>query len=287
MPISNRFSALSFGLLLLVASSPSSAVAAGNAGKPAGAPKPDVQRKVWTNDEVERLNPNFSPVAAKRADGEATSAPAAVAPAAEAASASFALVAPLPPEKDPAVYGHELTVLQSQLADVEAHEAALRNFRSTGATAGTGLMLNAPCTGITTDNLIANLEAQRQGILAQIDALGDRARINGLPAGTLVEGRGLVQPGYQPSADEQRSAVSQVLQEASSQLADVQAKLAAMRAQAAALHITLQPPALGGVGSMTADLLSRLNGQAASLQNAIDDATDTARSLGMAPGELR
>ena len=32
---------------------------AGGPVKPAASPKPDIQKKVWTNDDVERLNPDF------------------------------------------------------------------------------------------------------------------------------------------------------------------------------------------------------------------------------------
>ncbi len=38
---------------------PATTFAGGGPAKPAATPKPDTQKKVWTNDDVERLNPEF------------------------------------------------------------------------------------------------------------------------------------------------------------------------------------------------------------------------------------
>ena len=289
MRISSRFSVLSVGAFFLFSAAPF-ALAAGDPAKPAPSPKPDIQKKIWTNDDVERLNPGFSESAARRANpvppAPSTTAIASV-PAAPAPIA-IAAAAPVPPEKNPAWYGQQLADLQAQLAEVESRSSQLRNFRNTGATAGTGLVLNAPCTGISTDNLIANLEAQRQEILAQIDALGDLAHENGLPPGILVEGRGLVSPAAAPeTAGERRSRLEQSVQDARSELAGVQATLGGMQSQAASLNATLQQPTPRFGGNMTTDLLERLAGRAAALQGQIDSATDAARALGVAPGDVR
>lgn len=289
MRISRQFSILAVGAVLAfgVAALPA-AFAFGDPAKPAASPKPDTQqKKVWTNDDVERLNPDFVAVSGKKTTVEsAAPATVTVAPAA-AQPARVAVAVPLAPEKNPAWYGQQLAMLQEQLSAVEGRENELRNFRNTATGLPTGLILNAPCTGITTDNLIANLDAQRQEILAQIDALGDLARSNGLPPGILVEGRGLVQTAVQPSMAEQRTTVTEVVRGATAQLADVQATVASMQDQAASLNAALQQPTPGFGGNMTTDLLERLGGQAAALQDAIDSAGDAARTLGMAPGDLR
>jgi len=274
---------------LASAAAPGSALAAGD---PA-APKPDVQqKKVWTNDEVERLNPDFAAIAARRAREKsaptaATQAPASAPIAAQPARVRLAVAAPLPPQKDPAWYGEQITGLQAELAGIESHELALQAFRSSGTTAGTGLVLNAPCTGISTDNLIANLELERQRILAQIDELGDVARANALPPGILVEGRGLAQPTGQLTPRQERAIVAGTAQVATAQLAEVQATIASMEGQAAALHATLQQPVPGFGGNMTTDLLDRLGARASALESVIDNAGDAGRSIGMAPGDLR
>ena len=263
------------------------ALAAGDPVKPAPSPKPDIQKKVWTNDDVERLNPAFSELAGlpKAASAAPSTAARAATPV---ASARVSTAAAVPSGKDPAWYGQRLAGLQAELAAIEDQSAQLRNFRNTGATADSGLVLNAPCTGISTDNLIVNLEAQRQEILAQIDALSDLARENGLPPGILVEGRGLVSPAAAPeTAGERRGRLEQSVQDARSGLAGVQATLGDMQAQVASLNGTLQQPTPRFGGNMTTDLLERLAGRAAVLQGQIDSATDTARALGVAPGDVR
>ncbi len=61
MRISMRFSFLPTVAALLCAglAIPAVTFAAGDPAKPAPSPKPDSQKKVWTNDDVERLNPEF------------------------------------------------------------------------------------------------------------------------------------------------------------------------------------------------------------------------------------
>ncbi len=49
-----------------------------------------------------------------------------------------------------------------------------------------GLVLNAPCEGITTDNLIGQLDARRQDINEQIDSLEDAVRTSGLTAEAIA-----------------------------------------------------------------------------------------------------
>ena len=283
MRIPNRFSVLSVGAFVFLGVAPL-ALAAGDPAKPAPSPKPDVQRKVWTNDDVERLNPSFSEFASKQPKATASRVSGAVTPA---APAEVAIAAPLPSEKNPAWYGGELANLQAELAAIEDRTNQLRNFRNTGTTAGTGLILNAPCTGISTDNLIANLESQRQEILAQIDALGDLARANGLPAGILVEGRGLVYPvAAQPTTAEQRAQLVRSIGSAQAEFGDIEATLAGMHAQVASLNASLQQPTPRFGGNMTTDLLERLGNRASALQGEIDSASDAARALGVAPGNL-
>jgi hypothetical protein len=290
MQISNRFPILAAGCVFAFAFSAPLVTFAGNGpAKPAASPRPDEQKKVWTNDDVQRLNPDFAEASGKRNIVESTGSstvvvtPTGVRPA----PLVVAIAVPRAEQQDPAWYGQQVTELQAELAAVESHEEQLRTFRNTASGLPTGLMLDAPTGGITTDNLIANLDAQRQIILAQLDALGDLARSNGLPPGVLVQGRGLLQPGVQPSAAEQRIAAASLAQAAAERLADVQSTVASMQNQAASLNATLQPPTPGFGGNPTTDLLERLDGQANALQGIIENADDAARSLGVPPGDLR
>jgi hypothetical protein len=290
MQISHRFSTLAFSCVFAFASSAPLATFAGNGpAKPAASPKPDEQKKIWTNDDVQRLNPDFIEVSGKRNVVEsASSSTVVVTPMGlRRAPVVVAVAVPIADQQNPAWYGQQVTELQAELSTVESHEEQLRNFRKTAGGLPTGLTLNAPTGGITTDNLIANLDAQRRQILAQLDALDDLARSNGLPPGILVEGRGLVQPGAQPGAAEQRIAAESLAQAAAERLADVQLTVVSMQDQAASLNATLQSPTPGFGGNPTTDLLERLNGQANALQGVIENADEAARSLGVPPGDLR
>ncbi|MGB6510879.1 MAG: hypothetical protein WBF07_22450, partial [Xanthobacteraceae bacterium] len=128
----------------------------GGPAKPAASPKPDTQKKVWMNDDVERLNPEF---VVDRAQHGGTSSAAAVpivgVQPARTAPKSIARRAPLDPQQDPLWYGQQVTALNAELSAIDDREDQLREFRATGAGLPTGLMLNAPVEGITTDNLIA------------------------------------------------------------------------------------------------------------------------------------
>jgi hypothetical protein len=248
-------------------------------------PKPDIQKKVWTNDDVEQLNPEFAPGRAPKTS--ASSVTALPARSLESAPATPTSVAPLEPQQDPRWYGQQVTALDDELAAIDSREEQLREFRSTSAGLPTGLALNAPCEGITTDNLIAQLESRRQEIARQIDGLDDLARENNLPPGILVEGRDLELPSSRPSAEEQRAEVTDMVRDASEQLAQVQGVVDGMHDQLSQQGITLLEPKPGEGGNMTTDLLDRLDSRADILQTEISNAEDAARGLGVPTGDLR
>jgi hypothetical protein len=267
---------------------PAATFAGGGPAKPAASPKPDSQKKVWTNDDVERLNPAFVVNRAPQTTtGSATATRVVGELPARPASASAAPSAPLDPEEDPQWYAQQVTELNAELSAIDSREEQLRQFRATTAGLPTGLVLNAPCEGISTDNLIAQLDARRQEIVQQMDALGDMARQNDLPPGILVEGRGLAQIASQPTAEEQRAAVAQDARDASDELTQLQEVVAGMQDQLAVRGITLVQPTPGQVGNMTTDLVERLDSRKNALQNEIGDAEDAARSIGVPPGDLR
>jgi hypothetical protein len=265
-------------MLALAACAPLSTLGGGPPAKAAA--KPDEQKKVWTNDDVVRLNPEY--VAGKQALVIAVVPPTFVVTEQGPKPAPVVVAVPISPQQNPAWYGAQLEDLQAELSAVEAHEAQLRNFRATSTGMPTGLVLDAPVEGITTDNLIANLDAQRQGIAAQIDALEDLARTNGFAPGALV-----ASAGPEPSVGEQKDALVHTIQESSGQLAGIRLIQSTMQQQVADLHGTLRRPTPGFGGNMTTDLLERLDGRASALESTIDRAGDAARSLGAEPGEVR
>jgi hypothetical protein len=277
---STRFSILALGAMLAVGAAAPPATLAG--GPPAkAAAKPDEQKKVWTNEDVARLNPDYVEGTGNSATVIAVVPPTFVVTPEGAKPAPLVIAVPIAPEQDPAWYGRQLASWQTQLAAIEAREEQLRNFRATSSGLPTGLVLDGPVEGITTDNLIANLDSERHDILAQIDALEDMARSNGIAPGALV-----APEGPQPTVGEQRAALLQTVQGAHARLEGIQLTKAMMQQQAADLHATLQTPTPGWGGNMTTDLLERLNSQAASLATTVANANDAARSLGVAPDDL-
>ncbi|MGA8766346.1 MAG: hypothetical protein WB559_04975 [Candidatus Acidiferrales bacterium] len=295
MRISGRLSfvMVAAAAVCLAVSAPVVTFAAGGP-KPAASPKPDSQKKIWTNDDVVRLDPAFDANRPKQTTAPASAASSApsIAVAARVQSAlpapmSIVSAAPLVPQQDPQWYAQQLGPLEVELAGIETREAQLRQFRATSAGLPTGLVLGAPCEGITTDNLIAQLDARRQEILQEIDTLGDSARRNDMPPGILVEGRGRAHVASESTAAEERAAVARQVRDSSDALAQIRGTVAGMQEQLSAQGITLLRPAPGEGGSMTTDLLDQLDGRASALQNEISDAENAARNMGIPPGDLR
>jgi hypothetical protein len=288
IPVRFSLTPLVAALLCVGISIPAATFAAGDPAKPAGSPKPDSQKKVWTNDDVERLNPAFVVNSSPQpSTASATTLTTVSVPSLAPAPHRVVARAPLPPEQDPRWYAQQVTALQAELSAIDSHEDELRQFRATSAGLPTGLVLNAPVEGITTDNLIAQLESRRQEIAQQINALGDLARQNDLPPGILVAGRGLVEIADQPTVEEQRAAAVALARDASDELTEVQGAVAGMHDQASSQGITLLPPTPGDGGNMTTDLLERLDSRATDLQSVISSAQDEAKGLGVPPGDLR
>ncbi len=294
IPQGTTFVALGSAVACLAFAIPATTLAAGGTTTPAptAQPRPDREKKVWMNEDVARLNPEFGLTAAPKP--AAPGSPSAAAQAANVrppapAPRPVAIVAavPLDPQQDPQWYAQQLDRLEAELSGIASHEQQLRQFRATSAGLPTGLVLGAPCEGITTDNLIAQLDARRQEILQQIDALGDSARVNNLAPGILVEGRGRAQIASRASAEEQRAALAQRVRANSDEVAQIRQAVAGMQQQLSAQGITLLQPTPGNGGNMTTDILDQLDGRAGVLQSEISEAEDTARRMGVALSELR
>jgi hypothetical protein len=260
---------------------------AGGAADPAAssqpAPKPDSAKKIWTNDDF----PAAAPVFEQIPDSEAPRAARVTSrQAAAVALQTSAASRPSNPEQDPQWYAQQASSLESELAAVESREDELRNFRATSTGLPTGLNIYAPCEGVGTDNLIAQLEAARQDLQQQLNSLEDTVQRNGLPPGILVEGRGRVQIEDQTTPEEQRAELGAGLRERAKELEETQATLAAMRAQASDAGAALQQPTPGFGGNLTTNLVEQLNNRANDLQNEMASVEDEARHAGIDPSQL-
>jgi hypothetical protein len=249
-------------------------------------PKPDREKKVWTNDDFATAG-----LALGVSSGVDSAQPRGVLPMASAPVVNAALENGLPStprdsEQDPQWYAQQAASLESVLASIESQEQQLQEFRATGKGLQTGLDIYAPCEGVGTDNLIAQLEARRQEILQRIDSLDDTARQNDLPPGILVEGRGRAQIENRMSADGQRAVLAEVLRQRSNQLAQTQAVTDGMREEAAAKGIQLLEPSPGEGGNQTANLLEQLDDRAKALQSEIGTVEDDARHSGVETSTL-
>ena len=239
------------------------------------APVPDREKKVYTNDDIDRMfpKPKLSVVSASRAPIQVAATPRAKSVANQ----------PLTPEKDPLWYAQQVAAFEAELGQIATREESLREFRasrSTDALPGmrVGLQLNAPCEGITTDNEISNLGQRRAEIEQQIAALEDTAQQNDMSPAVIRDAPEILAAAQNPLTPRL------LLAERQAQLADelnaTQNELAGMSEQATALGANLQPPTPGFGGNMTTDLIERLDNRANEVREALDQTEDAARQSG-------
>jgi len=266
------------------------AYASGGAeGAAAKQPVPDSEKKVFTNDDLEAKYGKPS-VATEMENSQAIAASTEATTAAPAARSSSAQHEPLPPEKDPEWYARQTVSFNDEIAAIDSRAQRLIQFRAPGNTprAGTGLILNAPCEGMTTDNRIAQLLARRLEIEAQMSDLEDTARRNDMPPGLFVEAPAIVAASSQTeplTPAQQRDALAERLRELSDQLGEIQGVEADMAADTAARRMTLLRPN-GYGGNMTTDLLERLDAQSSRLQSELSTVADEALRAGIPARDL-
>jgi len=263
-------SALFASFLLMI---PAVALAAGGTSSPAPAsPKPVRDVKVWTNEDVEALGPRFESPAQ-------TAQPQPAAPSVPSARQTVS-AAPIAREQNPQWYAQQLGAFESALAELSAREEALRNFRATSKGLPTGLNVVAPCEGITTDNLIAQLDARRHEILAEIDAVGDTARESDMPPGILVEGRGRVSAETPLTPQRERAALVQRYRGLADELAQTRNTIAAMQSDTASRNIALLQPDSRWGGNLTTNMQQNLYGRQSELESQISAIQDQAQASG-------
>jgi hypothetical protein len=263
------------------------AFAAGD-GAATNAARPDREKRILTNDDLEAKygKPSVT-VETKAAQtvGTTESAKPATAPARSAARAQR-----IPPEKDPAWYAEQTVTMTSEMTAIDREAARLIQFRAPGNTprAGTGLILSAPCEGISTDNRIAQLAAQRQAVQARLSDLEDTARHNDMPPGIFTNAEAIAQaaqPQVRLTAAQERESLADELGGLSAELAATEGIVSGMRADTAARRMTLLAPN-GYGGNFTTDLLERLNAESAAIRTEINTVSDQAWRAGIPPRDL-
>ena len=252
--------------------------AATSASSKNAAPVPDREKKVYTNDDIDRMfpKPKLAVVSSSRA------------PIQVAASPRTRIVTnePLTPEKDPLWYAQQVAALEAELGQIAPREESLREFRasrSTDAPPGmrAGLQLNAPCDGFTTDNEIFNLEQRRAEIEQQIASLEDTAQQNDMPPAVIRDAPEILAAAQNPlTPAEERTLLAERQAQLADELNATQNELAGMSKQATALGANLQRPTPGFGGNMTTDLIQRLDNRANEIQGALDQTEDAARQAG-------
>jgi hypothetical protein len=268
---------------------------ASGAGESAAAkqPTPDREKKVFTNDDLEAMYGKPS-VAGEMENSEAMAGSSEATQSKPGAPAdrrtSIARRETLAPEKDPQWYARQTVAMSDEIASIDSEAQRLIQFRTPGNTprAGTGLILNAPCEGLTTDNRIAQLLARRQEIEEQMAALQDTARMNGMAPGVFVDASAIVAASDRTpplTAARRRAALAERVGQLSDQLEETQAVVADMAADTAARNMTLLRPN-GYGGNFTTDLLQRLDVRSNNLQDEIINVSDEALREGIPARDL-
>jgi hypothetical protein len=271
---------------------PASPAASASPATPAPtAARPDREKKVYTNDDIDQMWPKQRAAA----NDAQTSAATAFAPAQTRRSVAVSRVArativPVSPQQDPVWYAAQIEALNEELDSISSRVASLRDFRATGTTdpgVTIGLQFDAPCDGITTDNAIAQLELRRQEIEQQIDELQDTARQNGVSPAIFQNASEILQAAQQPlSPGQERAVLMERQSDLIGQYDGVQNQLADMSNAAAAQGITLLPVTPDWGGNLTTNRIQSLDGRAQQLQNALSENEDAARRAGLAPSAL-
>jgi len=242
------------------------------------APVPDREKKVYTNDDIDRMfpKPKLSVVSTSLAPIQAAATPRAKSVANQ----------PLTPEKDPLCYARQVAALEAELGQIATREESLREFRTSRSTdalpgMGVGLQLNAPCDGITTDNEISNLGQRRAEIEQQIAALEDTAQQNDMSPAIIRDAPEILAAAQNPlTPAEERLRLAERQAQLADELNATQNELAGMSEQATALGANLQPPTPGFGGNMTTDLIERLDNRANEVRGTLDQTEHAARQSG-------
>jgi hypothetical protein len=268
---------------------PATASVAPSAAPSATVVRPDREKKVYTNDDIDQMWPREQAVASNsQASPSSASTPVARRSAVVTRPVSAAR-APASRENNPVWYAAQIESLYAELQSLSNREVSMRDFRETGSDAGVtvGLQFDAPCEGITTDNAIQQLAIRRQEIEQQISDLQATAEQNGMPLAVIQDPSEILQAARKPlSPGQARAAFIERQSELIGKLDGVQNQLADMSSQAAAQGIVLLPPTPQWGGNLTTNRIQGLEERAGQLQNALSENEDAAREAGLAPSAL-
>jgi len=252
--------------------------------------RPDREKKVYTNDDIDRMWPKEQQAANDSQTSSASAFTPAVARRSTVVSrAASTTGARASRENNPVWYAAQIESLYAQLDSLSNREASLRDFRETGSEAGVtvGLQFDAPCEGITTDNAIQQLAIRRQEIEQQINDLQDTAEQNGVPPAVFQDPSEILQAARKPlSPGQQRALLLERQSELIGKLDGVQNQLADMSRQAAAQGIVLLPVTPGSGGDLLTNKIQSLDQRAGQIQSALSENEDAARQAGIAPSAL-
>jgi hypothetical protein len=243
-------------------------------------PQPDREKKIYTNDDIAAWHAGAS---------EQPGVTTFTAPAQEVSPVVIRLApAPYDALQDSVWYARQDVALEAQAADLDAQITQLRNFRATSSGMITGLNIYAPCQGVGTDNLIAELVAQRDAIRAQISDLEDTARVNGIAPGTFLNAPAIVSAAdsrvkLTPSGE--RALLTARLDRLTDDLAQVNGTVQGMEQNMAAQRMTLLKYN-GDGGNMTTNLLQDFGDQAKDLRAQIRTVSEDAYRAGVPASKL-
>jgi hypothetical protein len=267
----------------------------------ATSPKPDRERKIYTNDDVEALARNGATTVGNAAGipiaPNTGSAALRTSPTRPVIITQLAAAERLAPEKDPVWYAEQYVAFSARLDSIDAEVQRLRNFRQSDAAPQSapgldvGLNIYAPCPAISTDALIQQLQLQRSAIVSQISDLEDRARANGIAPEILRNASQIAARAEDISrlpAAAQEKIVTQQVQQLQSELNEVREVKSQMADEAAAQNITLLPPLPETKygGGFTVDYLKQLDIQQNQIAQQLNQVQDEALRLGIPPRDL-
>jgi hypothetical protein len=250
---------------------------------------PDREKKVYTNDDIDRMWPREQAIASEsQASPSSASTPVKRRSAIVTRPVSAAR-GPASRENNPVWYAAQIEWLYAELQSLSNREASLRDFRMTGSDASVtvGLQFDAACEGITTDNAIQQLATRRQEIEQQINDLQATAEQNGMPPAVVQDPSAILQASRKPlTPGQERAALLERQSDLIGKLDGVQNQLADMSNQAAAQGIVLLPVTPQWGGNLTTNKIQSLDDRAVQLQNALSENEDAARQAGLALSTL-
>jgi hypothetical protein len=254
------------------------------------AARPDREKKVYTNDDLERMWPQEpAPSTNAQSAPASAAAPARVQRLAAVSRSTSAANATVTAEQNPLWYAAQLESLYTELDSLSTREASLREFRADGSAPGVtiGLQFGAPCEGITTDNAIQQLAQRRQEIYQQINDLQNIAQQNDISPAVFQDPSEVLQAAQKPlSSGQERAVLLERQSDLVGKLDGVQNELADMSSQAAAQGITLLPVTPKWGGNLTTNQIQSLDERAQQLQTALSENEAAARQAGIAPNAL-